>query len=145
MIHNLCVIGKQLALVTKKGGMFRLSIYDALRDSEPASIELPIQSTHTGFRIQQVLFSPDSTLLAVATSDNVTYVYDSRFLGRGALYEFCHADGTEGNVEDTTYGIPKVEWYENTISGLGLISGGADGILLLSTSLYEFSEQVLSF
>ncbi len=77
--------------------------------------------------INAVSFSPDGIYVAVARSDNVTHVYDSRFLGRDILYDFPHRPGTEGTVEDTKYGVVKLDWVEGPGSALSLVTGGADG------------------
>lgn len=77
--------------------------------------------------VNQMLYSPDGLLLAVSRSDNVTHVYDSRFLGQ-ILYRFKHKPGMEGSMDDTKYGVCKIDWMVNPwTQHLSLASGGADG------------------
>lgn len=66
--------------------------------------------------------------LAVARSDNVTHVYDVRFLtSRHVLYELPHLPADEGMKDLTQFGVPKIEWLEDPHYGLGLVSAGGDG------------------
>lgn len=139
-------IGNELALVTCTAGQqFHLSLYDVRAPSEtylarhvhleplapwyedtdvthgdPTINKLP--ST-----VNQVSYSPDGVFIAVATSNNVTHVYDSRYLNR-ILYEFPHQPGVEGTVDDTKFGVYKIDWMVNPLTDrLSLVSGGADG------------------
>lgn len=116
--------------------VFKLAIYDLKKLTRPIKdITLPPfvlpPDSESKPRIQQVLFAPDSRLLAVARSDNVTHIYDARFLGRSILYELPHGSANEATKEDGQYGINKVEWLEDGGHGLNLVSCGADGCVRL--------------
>lgn len=136
--------GDRLAHVTCDDQLsFELSFYDprlalVKRISSVTLPALPILDTP---RVQQVLFSPDSAgvLVAVARSDNKTHVYDSRFLGKNVLYEFPHIPAIEGTEEDRKYGVYKVEWVQDPVHGLGLVSFGADGTLHFLMFLQRFT------
>lgn len=85
------------------------------------------------------VFSPDGIYLAVARNDNEVHVYDSRNLGRGVLYRFCHQDPNRDTPGYRGYGIVEAQWAPNFDGrGLGLISGGNDGKV-------SFNEVALSF
>ena len=116
--------------------VFKLALYDLKALKKPTKeITLPPFSlprdANTKPRVQQVLFASDSIHLAVARSDNVTHVYDARFLGPRFLYELPHGSADEAIKEDGCYGIYKVEWLEDGKSGLNLVSCGADGCVRL--------------
>lgn len=131
--------GTRLAHVTcGNNRIFKLSIYDTQTGDYARAQEITLppfvsNPNNAGVRpsVQQVLFSPDSVYLAVARSDNITHVYDSRFLNQSFLYEFPHGPAVEASEDDKYYGIPKIEWLEDRTHGLSLVSCGADG-----TNLY---------
>ncbi|THG97261.1 hypothetical protein EW026_g4699 [Hermanssonia centrifuga] len=132
--------GKRLILATSnEEQVFVLETYDIRRNvGKPAQrVILPplprynVEDTNMKSAINAVSFSPDGIYVAVARSDNVTHVYDSRFLGRDILYDFPHGPGTEGTVEDTKYGVVKLDWVEGPGSALSLVTGGADGCVRL--------------
>ncbi|KIP12594.1 hypothetical protein PHLGIDRAFT_113670 [Phlebiopsis gigantea 11061_1 CR5-6] len=139
---DLDVTGTQLAHVTcASSGVLTLSVLDTRADYKSRQeITLPRFVFKTGRNakesiarpyVQQVLFSPDSLYIAVARNDNVTLVYDARFLNKGPLYDLPHLSPDEGSEEDNYYGIPKIEWLEDHTRGLSLVSCGADGCLRL--------------
>ncbi|GJE86008.1 WD40 repeat-like protein [Phanerochaete sordida] len=110
---------------------FKLALYDTNNLRRPArELCLSEFDSESKPRIQQVLFSPDSVHLAVARSDNVTHVYDARFLSR-RLYDLPHGAAVEATKADGEGGIYKVEWLENGVHGLSLVSCGADGCVRL--------------
>jgi WD40 repeat protein len=133
-------VGDRLAHVTcAEHLIFKLSIYDTFNlTSKPAQhITLPgfeAGNKSSKPKVQQILFSPDSTYLAVSRSDNVTHVYDSRYLRQPFLQELPHGPATEGATDDCQYGISKIEWIEDPTYGLGLITCGADGSFFVIVS-----------
>lgn len=138
--------GTWLAHATcSENNIFKLSLYDPDRLRQPAQeIELPKfaltpDSDHKP-RIQQVLFSPDSVYLAVARSDNLTHVYDARFLGPRYLYALPHGPAVEATREDSQYGINRIEWLQDGAHGLSLVSCGADGCVRLWDIKHAWSD-----
>ena len=79
-------------------------------------------------RVNWTSYSPDGIYLAVARSDNRTQVFDTRFLGRGLLYDFEHDHSAEATQVDNLYGVYKGEWLEDPRAGLQLLTSGADGM-----------------
>lgn len=140
--------GTQLAHVTcASSGVLTLSVLDTRADYKSRQeITLPRFVFKTGRNakesiarpyVQQVLFSPDSLYIAVARNDNVTLVYDARFLNKGPLYDLPHLSPDEGSEEDNYYGIPKIEWLEDHTRGLSLVSCGADGMATVYCQIIE--------
>ena len=136
-LEYLSLPGTRLAHVTcKNNRLFTLSLYDPQANHKRVQeITLPGFNpglAGAGFKpsVTQVLFSPDSVYLAVARSDNVTHVYDSRFLNQSFLYDLPHGPAVEATEEDGQYGIAKIEWLEDRTQGLNLVTCGADGLYL---------------
>lgn len=143
---RLKVVGNEVALVTScEDQQFRLSMYDlrsksyitASRHVTLSRLPRWFEDTDETHRdpkinklpssINQILYSPDGVYIAVARSDNMTQIYDSRFLDR-VLYRFRHKPGIEGTVDDMKFGVYRIEWVTHPISGRpSLVSGGADG------------------
>lgn len=84
--------------------------------------------------IHDAALTPDGVYLALGRHDNCTHVYDSRFLGKGPLYDFRHDNFAAKTVPGAeSYGVMKLQWVTNG-NRLGLVSGGSDGMNLLPFS-----------
>ncbi|EKM60948.1 uncharacterized protein PHACADRAFT_84022, partial [Phanerochaete carnosa HHB-10118-sp] len=146
-------IGTWLAHATcGEQNIFELTLYDLKNLHRPITdITLPPFTLQPDLdckpRVQQVLLSPDSIYLAIARSDNVTHVYDARFLGRRVLYEFPHGAAVEATKEDGQYGIYKVEWLDDGTHRLNLVTCGADGCVRLwdvKQAYGDFSDTIVA-
>lgn len=90
-------------------------------------------------------FSPDGMLIALARNDNSTHIYDIRNLLCGPLYKLRH-NGHDKNkwTGGENYGVTHIEWesewYRGAEHGLGLVSGGGDGTVLLWDLLHALGE-----
>lgn len=141
------VSGQRLALFTRGPRESNtLRIYDISRKDgrEPiffcdlAEFEKDSGDDEDG-EVNCAAFSPDGIYLAVARSDNVVHVYDSRNLEKGSLYTFRHNYPNREVAGFKGYGIVEAQWVTSFDGrGLGLVSGGNDGNItqkLASTSL----------
>lgn len=110
--------------------------YDARRRLKRTQTKVELQPFAGAGRaeVNQLSFSPDSVYIAVARSDNMTHIYDSRFLSHGPLHVFVH-DGEQQTAEDS-YGIVEAQWVEGKTCGLGLVTGGNDGMFRFRTALH---------
>lgn len=72
-------------------------------------------------------FSDDGLYLALARTDNRTHVYDTRMLGAGPLHQYSHGTST---IPRSHYGVVHAQWVTRGRGGLGLVTGGNDGILV---------------
>ncbi|KAL0950198.1 hypothetical protein HGRIS_010190 [Hohenbuehelia grisea] len=130
--------GSELSLITQHAsdGTTFLRMYDIRRRNNSAkeSIRLPHISPHRPVtdspgagEVNCAVYSPDGVFLAIAQNDDSTLVYDSRFLGRGPIYDFRHQyEAGTHTPGDPSYGVVHAEW---TLMGsrLGLVTGGDDG------------------
>jgi hypothetical protein len=72
-------------------------------------------------------FSPDMMHLAVARSDNITHIYDSRMINRGILHTFKHTGRHRNMPGSEPFGSVEARWVETSATRLGLVTGGSDG------------------
>lgn len=77
--------------------------------------------------INSLSLSADGLYLAAGRTDNWVDVYDARALGRGPLHAFAHEESDKPDRR-AMYGIVKTEWVSGAPYGVGLVSGGADGM-----------------
>jgi WD40 repeat protein len=81
--------------------------------------------------INRPAFSPDGLLLALPRSDNVTHVYDSRFLSaeRGPVLHLAHGPHKTQASSQFHYGVVCASWVSNDFGcpRTGLVTGGNDG------------------
>jgi hypothetical protein len=77
-------------------------------------------------------FSPNGIYLALPRSDNITDIYDTRFMSteRGPILRLPHGPHRTQSAAQMHYGIVAAEWISNQFGcpGLGLVTGGNDGI-----------------
>jgi hypothetical protein len=83
-----------------------------------------------GGEVNCTAFSPDGIYLAVARNDNIVHVYDSRNLERGVLHCFQHKYPNREVAGFKGFGVVEAQWVTSFDGrGLGLISGGNDGMI----------------
>ncbi|KAH8115806.1 WD40-repeat-containing domain protein [Phellopilus nigrolimitatus] len=135
--------GETLALITSTSDSHTLSLFDVGRaDGRRAFAELAlppqvhVPNLHAAqqdkLEVSFAAFSPDSVLLALARTDDVTLVYDARFLGNGrpggARPWAClrHPPSAAG------YGTTGLHWVDGFARGsLGLVTAASDGCVRL--------------
>lgn len=78
--------------------------------------------------INSLALSADGLYLAAGRTDNWVDVYDARMLARGPLHAFAHEDSNKPDRR-AMYGVVKTEWVCGAPYGVGLVSGGADGMV----------------
>lgn len=130
----------RIALVTENRGRHKLSFFDVARDDGHVTSRIELRpptifagSEQKKLEINDATFSPDGNLLALARNDNVTDIYDTRFLDRvWATLPHTRSSMTSLPVEET-YGVFGAHWVQGRDWGsLGLVTGGADGQSLFS-------------
>ena len=128
--------GQRLALFTRGQESNTLRIYDISRKNgrQPIStIDLETfakEGEDDDGEVNCTAFSPDGIYLAVARNDNVVHVYDSRNLERGVLHCFQHNYPNREVAGFKGYGVVEAQWVTSFDGrGLGLISGGNDGMV----------------
>ncbi|KAJ2934858.1 hypothetical protein H1R20_g2278, partial [Candolleomyces eurysporus] len=128
-------LGTKLVLATRvsnSSGVLRL--YDIQRkEFKKAHTKITLEPYRRDIEgeIHDAVLSPDGVYLALGRHDNRTHVYDSRFLGKGVLYDFRHDNfATKTAPGSESCGVMKVQWVTNG-SRLGLVSGGSDGCVRL--------------
>lgn len=124
-----------MALITNEDE-HTLHIFDATGRNRTCIQQQDLEATLWGptytWEVNSASYSPDGIYLAIARSDNITHVYDSRMLGRGPLYGFEH-DTRINPPGGDMYGVIDAQWVE-VAGALGLITGGADGTILYCSS-----------
>ncbi|KAI0079607.1 hypothetical protein K474DRAFT_600032 [Panus rudis PR-1116 ss-1] len=123
--------GRSLFLATR-GSIFQNTLwqYDlARKDSHSIShIQLlPCFNRNQG-KVTYISHSPDNIYLAVSGSCNQIHIYDSRFLGKGPLFQYAHTSSI-AYTSSGSYGVVKADWSSGHAGGQYLISGGADGCI----------------
>jgi WD40 repeat protein len=134
-----------------------LRLFD-IRIGEPYSATLAMQLERTKLKnhwteVNHPSFSPDGNLLVIPRSDNVTHVYDARFMStkRGPMMRLPH-DPSKAQVDangSNHYGIVNAVWVDGLFGcpGQALLTGGNDGklrssfrflVLILSQAAFVF-------
>jgi WD40 repeat protein len=96
----------------------------------PTRLEASLWPSSFTWDVNAASFSPDGVYIVAGRSDNISHVYDSRFLQKGPLHAFEHRGTRRDGAGNNPYGIVEAQWVE-TLSGrkLGLVTGGIDGNL----------------
>ncbi|KAF5390163.1 hypothetical protein D9757_002895 [Collybiopsis confluens] len=113
----------------------RLAILSVARENDAMVVDGESDNPKTFFDyradVNSAMFSPDGIFLAVARINGSTLLYDSRFLGNGALHDFCHDGPSAVFPQHCSYGITHAEWRNLSNNQLGLLTGGPDGCVRL--------------
>jgi WD40 repeat protein len=139
--HLLFFVGTKLVLATRvsnSSGVLRL--YDIQRkEFKKAHTKINLEPYRRDIEgeVHDAALSPDGVYLALGRHDNRTHVYDSRFLGKGVLYDFRHDNFASKTVPGAeSCGVMKLQWVTNG-SRLGLVSGGSDGVFLCPSKFFD--------
>ena len=133
-------LGGQLALftwtVTDKHPVY---LYDIKRNNFNAAATFMLEDFSgprgTPSEVNCAKFSSDGTFLAVALNDNSFHVYDTR-MWKAPIHRLGHDNSPEfdanKSIGEPNFGVTHLEWVnEPWGGGLGLLSGGGDGMVPL--------------
>ncbi|KAI0793404.1 WD40-repeat-containing domain protein [Abortiporus biennis] len=123
--------GSQLALALNNASHeVSIHLYDIRqKTARPGqSVKLSPSDSDKNLDINDMSYSPDGIYLALARTDNCVQLYDSRYLRKGChILDLQHQ--TPSNKDH--FGVVKIEWVQAAMGSYGIVTGGADGHVLL--------------
>ncbi|TDL28414.1 WD40 repeat-like protein [Rickenella mellea] len=131
---------ERLALATSQTGSHSLFLYDVARNDGRRPTHqislLPSIRDNVELEVNMLKFSPDGLLLCVARNDDISHIYDSRFMDQ-VLHTFKHDAGVPQG-----YGVVGAQWVDGRFGrDVGLVTAGSDGCVRLWDARYA-SEDV---